>query len=125
MNKNPNLTLGQLIDKLSDFCGSSKIVIKEDNDLYTPTDVYSYRGYYKDLAICYEKIDDNRYTTVSKLINMLENCSGKTFTGYHGGDYYMTNSTNMWCSNYGCASGLKIIDVEKLSDKVVIITQYR
>lgn len=65
----------------------------------------SYRGYYSDLAF----EDDVSPRTVGDVLADCRNALGERFTGYKGGDYYMTKNTPLWVSDYGCASGKRLM----------------
>jgi len=110
------LNLGMLKNKLSDF--NSGLLVEFDKG-GSPCEPHSYRGYYDQLAL--ERSDSKR--TVSEVLEILEEATGKTYTGYKGGDFRMTDYTMVWGSSYGTSSGIAIVDVVKENDKVVIKTK--
>jgi hypothetical protein len=65
----------------------------------------SYRGYYEDLAFEYS----NDFQTAAELLELLESCIGKTYTGYKGGDYTCHENTLCWFGFYGTTCGSKAI----------------
>ncbi len=104
MAKQPIITLGELIAKLEAQPPTNKIKVAGGVPLY----VSSYRGYYSDLAINYQEDAEN---TVGEFLKELREAVGKTFTGYKGGDFTMTNKTLVWVDNYGEASGIGVTGV--------------
>lgn len=94
------MTLGQLIEVLSEF-DPNRLVIGFGR-------VRSYRGYYSDLA--FEPVES--HGTVASLLHMARECLGRTFQGYKGGDYVMGESTPLWFSEWGEASGLRLMGLQ-------------
>lgn len=80
----------------------------------------SYRGYYDHLCLGYVidswENEDNE-VTVEKLIGMLNDAIGRTFTGYKGGDFTMGPRTPVWLANYGKAAGGVITGISDYSDE--------
>jgi len=93
-----NYNLGDLIKDLSKYPVDANIEIRPFN-LY-PVDFCSYRGYYSDLSIEYSSDGSNRLTC-GELLKKAKECVGKTFVGYKGGDFTMTEHSVVWISNYG------------------------
>lgn len=93
-----NYNLGDLIKDLSKYPEDANIEIRPFN-LY-PVDFCSYRGYYSDLSIEYSFDGSNRLTC-GELLKKAKECIGKTFVGYKGGDFTMTEHSVIWISNYG------------------------
>lgn len=93
-----NYNLGDLIKDLSKYPADANIEIRPFN-LY-PVDFCSYRGYYSDLSIEYSSDGSNRLTC-GELLKKAKECVGKTFVGYKGGDFTMTEHSVVWISNYG------------------------
>lgn len=56
----------------------------------------SYRGYYEDLA--FEPMDN---VTVKSMLEHAQKALGSTYTGYKGGEFYMSGSTDCWIARYG------------------------
>lgn len=109
-------TLGDLIKELKKYNTDSPIIIKPFDLI--PTNFDSYRGYYTDLALGYEI--SNNAMTVGSLLKQAEEAVGKTFTGYKGGEFKMTENTPVWVSNYGECSDMAIGSIEELYCYVVI-----
>lgn len=59
----------------------------------------SYRGSYDELA--FEPVKN---TTVGEMLVHARSALGKTFEGYKGGDYTMSEYTPCWIAEYGCTS---------------------
>lgn len=76
-----------------------------------PNGFNSYRGYYEQLAIGYERTNPTCLNTVGKFLEGLKETIGKTFTGYKGGGNIMDQDTEIWVSNYGDASGVTVTRV--------------
>lgn len=90
-----HLTLGKAIETLSKFKPEAKV--RFDWNQSFPDNPHSYRGYYSDLAL---KMGDIP-CMVKEFKLMLEESLGKTFEGYKGGDFKMSDSTPLWCAQYG------------------------
>lgn len=84
-----------------------------------PSGVDSYRGYYEDLAISYSRSS----CTVAKLVAILENANGKTFTGWKGGEYDMHDNTAMWAANPGDSGSMAIVDVVDVGGQIWLKTE--
>lgn len=93
------LTLGGLITTLESMLPSELVP-----DLHSP---HSYRGYYDDLAF---KLSGEK-RTVSALLAECRQCMGRVFTGYKGGDFMMGAITPLWVSEYGEASGMRLMAI--------------
>lgn len=63
----------------------------------------SYRGYYEDVA--FSPVES---TTIGDMLDHAKSALGKTFTGYKGGSYKMTEYTDCWIAEYGTSEGDKI-----------------
>lgn len=115
------MTLGEMIAKLDNIDQSYAIVIDHiDHGEVIPTDLMSYRGYYRDLAINYEK--DYREVSVNEFSNSLKEAIGKTYTGYKGGDFIMSKITPMWVDGYGSSNGIAVSDIVVDKNKCIIKT---
>ena len=72
------------------------------NDLMLNGQLCSYRGYYEQLALCYEfSAWDKDAMSVADLIKRLEAAKGQEFEGWKGGDFMMFGSTPIWLANPG------------------------
>jgi DNA-binding beta-propeller fold protein YncE len=104
-----HMTLGDLIKALERQPADHAVLY--DFGGLAPTGIYSYRGYYDDLAMGFD--DDVGYgdCTVTKLLNELKRCVGATFQGYKGGDYVMDEDTPIWVANHGKTGGTGVVGV--------------
>jgi hypothetical protein len=89
------ITLVELITWLKK-CPSTAAV-KFSNGQH-PGGLYSYRGNYADLAIEHYP-PDTGYISVERLLSHAQDCVGKTFLGYKGGEFVMNERTNVWYDN--------------------------
>ena len=97
------MTLGELMRQLS--------AMDPDSEITGIHEQHSYRGYYSDLA--FEAAGNPMLVT--DLIDMLTNeCLGKTFTGYKGGEFTMESDTPLWIAEYGCC-GPRIMSINQLT----------
>lgn len=154
MKTSKQLILCELISKLESVNQELPIVF-DDSD-HVPTAIGSWRGAYGELAICYESDDsfntdeieheDDEYghsykqqetnlpkiPKVKDLLDMLKLISGKSFTGYKGGNFEMGKTTPVWVANYGTSNGYKsnddcwtqaIVDIQENDINVIIVTE--
>ena len=110
-----HLTLGQAIDKLKAANAESVVLFDFGG---SPNEAMSYRGYYSDLA--FDKKADP--ITVVEFLEMCREALGKTFTGYKGGDFTMSEDTPLWASEYG-TTGYAIIGLKQTDKAVVLVTK--
>lgn len=114
-----HLTLGQLIVNLKN-ANPHSFVEFDNEEIFPPNSLESYRGYYSDLAfscVQYEHI------TVEELISLCENALNETFEGYKGGDFLMTEKTPLWVSQYGCVSSIAVMGSVENGDKFILLTK--
>lgn len=64
---------------------------------------HSYRGYYEQLAF-----EPKENVSVEECLKVAKSCVDKTFTGYKGGDYMMTEDTSCWLCTYGSSGGVQL-----------------
>lgn len=155
MKTSKQLILCEFISKLENVINKELPIVFDDSD-HVPTAIGSWRGAYGELAICYEggdsfntdkiEYEDFEYghsyeqqdtdlpkkPKVKDLLNMLKLISGKSFTGYKGGNFEMGKTTPIWVANHGTSSGYKdskdvwtqaITDIQESGKNVVIITK--
>lgn len=109
-----HLTLGQLISALEAAPANHRVVF--DDNQTCPGLLHSYRGYYSDLAF---EPADAPFVTASELLVDAKDALGKTFEGYKGGDFTMTETTPLWRAFYGsCGEAMMSI-----SEDLVITTK--
>lgn len=131
-----HFSLGDLITELSSRPSDQSVVF--DFGGFRPTTVDSYRGYYCDLALgfdgarTYSEEDADidhasqgfRHTKVSDLLTELRSAIGRTFEGWKGGDFRMTEQTRLWVANPGKCSGTAIVGIAECAWQTVIATAY-
>lgn len=109
------MTLGELIkilESLADepnprVCGLGRL--------------HSYRGYYCDLAFEPREVGEGgeqgeRGERAVDLLSRCKDAMGKVFQGYKGGDYLMGETTPLWVSVYGEASGQRLMRLIEMYD---------
>lgn len=117
------LTLGQFIFLLSRIPEDRKI--RYDFCRFQPTTLDSYRGFYDHLAIGFNESQfDENDMTAGALLKQCRDAYGKTFQGYKGGDYVMTESTPMWVAQYGECHSTAIVGVTDYEWIAIIETAY-
>jgi hypothetical protein len=89
-------------------------------DYAKPTGLHSYRGYYEDLAIGYER---HAECTVGQFVARLEEANGTVMTGWKGGEYVMNDDTAVWMSKPGESTGMAIIDVVEVGYSIWLKTE--
>lgn len=82
------LTLGRLIAHLK--------TLSLTDIVNAPAHPHSYRGYYDELAF-----SGRSKVTVRAALYHMEELIGAHFTGYKGGDFFMSEATPLWWANYG------------------------
>lgn len=94
-----------------------------------PCPVDSYRGYYDHLAMGWETWEDIRKRdpycdgmTVTDIVENLKSAVGKSFVGYKGGEFTMSDDTPVWVDNHGEATGTGIVGVRSDGWLVVLLT---
>jgi hypothetical protein len=127
MQYNGQMTLGRLIkatesiDKLT-ASGEEKTV-HFDFACFFPCGISSWRGAYDELAL--EYCSSGNAITISEFIQLLKGAVGKTFLGWKGGEYVMTEDTPIWVSNPGEACDTAVLGVKDIGWRIVIETGYR
>lgn len=117
------ITLGKFIELLEEAPADNTIMFEMLLDLL-PTTLDSDRGSYDEIGLGYELEDHVEYEnrpTVGKLLAHCEECLGKVFVGWKGGDYPVHTDRLMNMSNSG-NTGLMITGIESYSGMTVIHT---
>ncbi|MEM7765230.1 MAG: hypothetical protein AAF290_14280 [Pseudomonadota bacterium] len=112
-------TIGWLIDKLSKCNPEAEVTLGPLSLI--PESLYSYRGYYEDVAIDYRSDLFDRRKTVNQFLQDLRECLGSTITGYKGGDYTVRESTALWVAKWGQCSGVGVVGIRKIGKQYVVI----
>ena len=94
-------TLGQMIEALE--------TLPSETPVEGVGDLESYRGYYSDLSF---ETSGASERTVERVLADCRAALGACFTGYKGGDFWMTGNTPLWDSPYGDSSGLKLMGLD-------------
>lgn len=113
-----HLTLGQLVDALTEADQDAPVVFDYDAEL-SPSAPDSYRGYYSDLSFPPAATP----ITVKELLIDARRAIGDTFMGYKGGYFKMDTDTPLWASAYGSSSGKAIMGLSKVGDSYVLLTK--
>lgn len=127
MTPTPHITLGRAIQilrnadlKYTNYRGEiADKTIYFDFPLIIPTRLSSWRGVYAELAIGYE-VGGSTYA--KDFLTQLEDADGRTFTGWKGGDYLMSEETPLWVSNEGDAYNVLVTDITVDDYQVTIHT---
>lgn len=115
---NYHMTIGNLISVLASVNGDA--VVRFDNEeLGSPGDLASYRGYYSDLSFS----PSVHSVTVKDLMNVAKSVEGTTLQGYKGGDFYMDSDTPLWVSHWGSSSGVAIVGARTDGDTLILETK--
>lgn len=59
-----------------------------------------------------------------QFLEMLKEAVGKTYEGYKGGDFEMTEDTPMWVANYRYADNTGVMGVIDKGYAIVLVTGY-
>jgi hypothetical protein len=89
----------------------------EEPDLVIPHGFdapHSYRGFYDQLAF----EPNGGPMTIQELLDIIKPCVGQVFQGYKGGDFKMSEWTDVWLANWGhCGDMLSEGHLEALIDE--------
>lgn len=113
------MILSDLIEELKGCDPEHNVFVDKCPIMIGPKGVDSYRGYYDQLAI---DVGEDSYMTVKDLLELLEKAIGKTFTGYKGGSYTMSEDTPVWLASYGESTGSKTTGIRKTDYGHVYLT---
>ena len=117
-----NMRLGQMVAMLGTCRPDS--TVSYDFGGFVPTGPDSYRGYYNHLSFGYAEYAQDKEVTVAALIEWCREASGKTLTGYKGGEFKMDDNTPLWAANYGQSHGTAITGIGDYGYHVKILTGY-
>jgi len=112
---NYHVTLGAAIGFTSTLPDEMDVIFSGGN---SPSSPDSYRGYYSDLSF----EPQSEAVSVKDFSMMLNESLGKTFNGYKGGDFTMTEDTPLWMANYG-ECGEAIISINVSNGALVLTTK--
>jgi len=135
-SESPQITLGEIIEQLEGCeLKNSKDEFKSvefDFVGAVPTNLDSWRGSYDELALGfklsgYDNNDEHfANTDVDSLLKELKSAfeGDKTYCGWKGGDYIMTEKTPVWVANSGNAGNTAIIGVVDDGWRILLMTAY-
>lgn len=115
------LSLGEFIAVLEGLDAKNRCVFFDFGSFH-PEGFMSYRGYYRHLALTYNK--GGNVPTVGELLNDAKLCVGKDFEGYKGGLYHMDEKTHLWVANYGDADSCALTGVKDYDNFIILRTSY-
>lgn len=101
------------LDKLMDNCNEHLFIIGVSREFC------SYRGYYSELCVA---PSIGREMSACEFYNILADQIEQTYTGYKGGEYTMTEDTELYLATYG-KTGEKIVGIEKDSNTLSFVTE--
>lgn len=115
------LTLGELIDKLSELRGDRSVHF--DFCGLAPAHLGSYRGFYDHLSLrWYAPTHRREAPTVASLLTILRAAVGATFEGYKGGDYRASLQTPLWVDEASAATSTALVGVQVCDHEIVLQT---
>lgn len=124
------LTLGEIIAKCEAIAARGyersdglPPTVTFDFEYLRPTTLDSWRGIYAELALGFNA--DGNAPSLPDFIAMLRDAVGKTYDGWKGGEYTMSERTPVWVANPGNSGNTAIIDVVDDQWQVILITGYR
>lgn len=125
---NEQLSLWEFIKKLKvciDTGKDDKNVVFDFEYLF-PTGLNSWRGSYEELALNFGSNEDENemQLELTEFIKLCEEAIGKTYTGWKGGDFVMSEDTPLWVANMSNSGNTAVVDVLDEGWQVVIITKY-
>lgn len=130
------LNIKELLDELKGISPTSSNNPEEpktvcfDFGSAVPTTCDSYRGDFSQCALGYRLTgydnDEHHFndSTVQGLIDELEKTIGSTFDGWKGGEYTMTEDTQLWVSNPGNSDETVITSITDDGWRVIIHTRF-
>lgn len=137
LEESHQMTLGELIKKLEAVepkQGDDEQSVVFDFEFLAPTTLDSWRGSYDELAIGWtyrgyapEGCPDHNGSNDTKLtgfLKELKDAVGKTFEGWKGGDFVMTETTPIWVANPGNTGNTGITEVVDNGYEVILMTGY-
>ena len=125
LSKSDQLSLGDLIKKIEPIAKreseqDENIEVYYDFEYFHPTGVDSWRGSYSELAL--NITHSGHVMSAKSFLNMLKDSIGAVFTGWKGGDFYMSEDTPLWV---GISGNTAIVGVLDEGYKIVLLTGYR
>lgn len=113
------MSLGNLIDCLERHRPDLPLWVGSGR--YRLAGLYSYRGYYEDLALGF---DNERPLLVRDGLAMLRNALGTEYFGWKGGGYVAHRETGLWVSPApDRAMGSAVVGIDRHPDGVELVVQ--
>ena len=121
-----HLSIGKLIEFLQKYeddyeHGNTTVRFDTYGAKCYPGELISYRGYFCDLAIT----PVASLCTVSTLLNRCKKALGTEIIGYKGGEFLITQTTSLWCAEYGDTTGLAVIGIYLHDDGTIVLKTHR
>lgn len=115
------LTIGEILEKLSDFDECENIIISDGNasNIVLTGRYGSYKGNYKVLDLSYDYLykDKKYYNTVKEIRTILHSALTQGIMyGHHGGEFAINENTLILISFKGTIS-----DIRKVNGKIIMI----
>ena len=118
------MNLGQLIKALEEIAKKHPDKsVRFDFGNMTPVSFSSWRGAYEELAIEYS--DGENEPTVNQFLDMCKQANGKTFIGWKGEKFIMSDETPIWVANRGRSGNTALMGVEFCNWIVVLHTAWK
>lgn len=76
-----------------------------------PGEIRSWRGSYDELAVGWKYDNLRTKETVGEFVARLQKAVGKTYEGYKGGEFVMTEDTPVWAACWGRSHSCGIVGV--------------
>jgi hypothetical protein len=115
------IDLGDLITLLRHQPANAEVTF--DFAYFVPDALKSWRGDYSQLALGFrERSTEKPAPKVAEVLSLLQGALKKTFEGYKGGDYQMSERTPVWMDNWGEVSHTAIVGVQFVDGYVVLQT---
>ena len=124
-----HVTLGKLIEALSKLNDNQTVVFSDGTKPIS--NVYSYRGHYRDLAIDYQDAEGGSYDTIDftpagVLLDYLKHILNTEFTGWKGGEFLMGEDTPLWRASEGdCGDAIVDMYIDTHEDKDEFVLQVK
>lgn len=115
------IKLGEMISKLENLPQKAKV--RFDFFDYIPANFNSWRGAYSELALGYERLKHGEELSVEDFLRYCKNQIGSKHIGWKGGEFGMSENSEVWIDNAGEYWGLPIRDIIFDGEFVIIKTK--
>lgn len=112
------ITIGELLDKLEDYKDKEGYKVGFEFAMCKPTYFDSYRGSYDEIALAFSGEYGVKYPTAQEFYLSLSDTLEESYSGWKGGEYYMTRDTpiHINCGGVCSKTVLKDISVRHFSE---------